>query len=155
MIDYQVKIFNEKNLKKKFTIYVLGIDIGGTNTNITVAGLEKTKPILLFSLNFESQKLNSLIPAINKTLSYTKKNFGITVKYSCIGAAGVVSPKNDFAKHTKLSWDVNSKEILKNTSLEKAFVINDFQGIGYAINILNKKTEDFLNELTSLEVTVE
>lgn len=147
MKDYEVKIFDEKNLKKIFSQYVLGIDIGGTYTNIAVAGLEKTKPILLFSLNFESQKLDSLIPAINETLSYTKKNFKINVKFCCIGAAGVISQKNDFAKLTKLAWDVNLKEILKKTSLKKALIINDFQAIGYAINLLDKKNKKDLSEI--------
>jgi glucokinase len=153
MLDYDLKIFDEKNFNKNFSKYVLGVDIGGTNTNIAVAGIEETKPILLFSLNFESQKLDSLIPALKETLNYAEKNFKIVVKFCCIGAAGVVSPNKDFAKHTKLSWDVNVEEILKKTSLEKTYIINDFQAIGYAVNLLDNKNQEDLFEIRSSKIT--
>ena len=153
MKEYELKIFNEKNLKKVYSEYLLGIDVGGTYTNIGVAGLEKNKPVLLFSLNFESQKLNSLIQVINKTLTYAKTNYNIDISFACIGAAGVISPKNDFAKLTKLPWDVDLKEILQETPLKKAFIINDFQAIGYAINLLDKNNKNDLIEIRLGEIS--
>ena len=60
-MEYIVKNFNEKMLKENFSSYVLGVDIGGTNTNLGIAGVKNSKPILLFSLNFKSKKLNSLV----------------------------------------------------------------------------------------------
>jgi len=141
MKDYEIKIFNENKLKNNFSKYLLGVDIGGTYTNIAVAGVEKNKPALLFSFNFESKKINSLIEPLDEILTFSKKNHNINIKYACIGAAGVVSSKNDFAKLTKLQWDVNVKEIIKKTTLKKAFIINDFQAIGYAINILDEKNQ--------------
>jgi len=141
MSDYKVKIFNKELLKNDFTKYVLGVDIGGTNTNIAVAGIKKNKPFLQFSLNFNSQKQESIIPAINETLSFAKDNYKINVKNSCIGAAGLVSSKNDSAILTNVSWNVKTKNIIEKTLLEKVFIINDFQAIGYGINLLDVKNK--------------
>lgn len=142
MINYNIKIFNERLIKKKFSFYVLGADIGGTNTNVGIAGIDNSKPVLLFSLNFKSQELDSLITVINETLAYAKENYNITIKSSCIGAAGVVSSNHDFAILTNVSWDVNVTDLLKKTSLKKIFIINDFQAIGYGINLLDPNNQN-------------
>ena len=40
-MKYYIKNFNEKLINKKFPYYVMGADIGGTNTNIGIAGVKK------------------------------------------------------------------------------------------------------------------
>ena len=39
-MDYVVKNLNEKILNEKFSNYVLGVDIGGTNTSLGIAGIK-------------------------------------------------------------------------------------------------------------------
>ena len=136
-MDYNVKNFNEKMLKERFPSYVLGADIGGTNTNLGIAGVKDSRAILLFSLNFKSNKLDSLNPAVETILTYAKNNYNIEVDFACIGAAGVVSPANDFAQLTNVSWNISSKELTEKTTLKSAFIINDFQSIGYGVNLLD------------------
>jgi len=132
-------------LKEKFPYYVLGIDIGGTNTNLGIAGIKDSKPILLFSQNYTSKKLDSLVPAIQNTLTYAKNNYKIEVDFACIGAAGVVSPFNDSAKLTNVHWNLSSKELINKTFLNSVYIINDFQTIGYGLNLLdpNNKNDIF------------
>ena len=60
MTDFSIKKFNEKMLQTKFPSYVLGVDIGGTNTNLVIAGVEQSRPVLLFSLNFKSKEQLSI-----------------------------------------------------------------------------------------------
>lgn len=133
---------DETILKEKYSSYVLGGDIGGTNTNLVVAGVKNSKPNLLFSLNIKSNNLDSLIPAIEKIITYARSNYGIELNIACIGAAGVVSPSNDFAQLTNVSWNVSTKELIDNTSLESVYVINDFQTIGYGLNLLDHNNEN-------------
>jgi len=114
-LNYTVKNYEKKINKDDFSSYVLGADIGGTNTNLGVAGIKNNRPTLLFSINFKSQELNSL------TL-----------------AAGVVSVNQNFADLTNVEWNVNTDELLQETTLQSAFIINDFQAIGYGINLLNQ-----------------
>jgi len=141
-MEYQVKKFNENMINKSYSSYVLGIDIGGTNTNMAIAGIKNNKPIFLFSLDYKSKNLNSLIPAVEHTITYSKENFKIKIDFACIGAAGVVSPDNKSVKLTNLNWNVSSEDLIKNTSLSSVFIINDFQAIGYGLNLLDLKNEN-------------
>ncbi|UCF49622.1 MAG: glucokinase [Thermoplasmatales archaeon] len=127
----------QKTQKKKFSYYVLGIDIGGTNTNLGIAGVENSKPFLLFTQNYKTIQLDSLVPAIQKTLAFAKNKYNIEVDFACIGAAGVVSPSCDSAELTNVEWNLCSKELINKTSLNKVTIINDFQTIGYGLNLLD------------------
>jgi glucokinase len=140
--DYDIKLIDRNSLDIDFSSYVMGVDIGGTYTNFGIAGINDKKPVLLFSIKFSSKELDSLSPAIVQALSYAKNEHNIDVYDACIGAAGIVSEKKDFSDLTNLNWNVNTKEIIKNTSLKNVFVINDFQAIGYGINSLDHYNKD-------------
>ena len=140
--DYETKLIDINSLNLDFSSYVLGVDIGGTYTNFGIAGIKNKKPILLFSLKFTSKELESLTPAIIQTLNYAKNEHNIDVYDACIGAAGVVSPTKNFADLTNVNWNVSTNEIIKNTSLKNAFIINDFQAIGYGINLLDHSNKN-------------
>lgn len=142
VLSYQIKCFVKEIKKIDFDSFVLGIDVGGTNTTIGVAGVKDKKTQLLFSLTYDSKQLNSMVPAINETLDYAKDKYDVEIDSACIAAAGAVSNNHDYVKLTNASWDISTNEILKNTLLKSAFIINDFQAIGYGINFLdynNKK----------------
>lgn len=141
-LNYAVKNFEKQINKDDFSRYVVGVDIGGTNTNLGIAGIQNTKTTLLFSLSFKSQELPSLIPAVNEILAYAKENYNIEAAAACVGAAGVVTSLNDFAKLTNVEWDVSTKELLRETSLHSAFIINDFQAVGYGINLLDPNNKN-------------
>ena len=136
MNNYKINNYKNKS-KKKYKEYVIGCDIGGTNTNIAVAGIQKMKPDLLFSLDFKTIKLKSIVPAINDTIKFANDHYKININSACIGAAGVISKSNNYAKLTNINWDVNKEEIIESTSLSKVKILNDFQIIGYGINLLN------------------
>ena len=46
MEKYKFKNFNEKTLQRSFSDYILGVDVGGTNTTFAVAGVKNNEPIL-------------------------------------------------------------------------------------------------------------
>ena len=142
MSEFTVKTYDETLLKSKYDSYVLGADIGGTNTNLAIAGIKGLKPQLLFSCHFKTQKLESVIPSINKTLEYAAEKHGITIEYACIGAAGVVNASKYFVKLTNASWNISKKEILEKTLLKNILLLNDFQIIGYGINLLNPNNQN-------------
>jgi glucokinase len=142
MMGFTIKNFNETMLKTKFSSYVMGIDIGGTNTNLAIAGIQNKRPILLFSLNFKSKELSSLSPAIKETINYAKEKQGIDIDNACIGASGVVSTSKDYAELTNVEWNVNIKDILEKTTLKTAHIINDFQTIGYGINLIDYREKN-------------
>ena len=59
---------------KNYSDFVLGADIGGTNSSFAVAGIIKSKDSqekveLLYSLHFQSQKVTSIVPIIKQIIS--------------------------------------------------------------------------------------
>lgn len=141
-MEYQTKYRKKTFNKKEYSYFVLGADIGGTNTNIGIFGIKKDKTEYLFSLHFQSRKLTSLIPAIKKTLEYSKNKHKITIKDACIAAAGVISMNRDICKITNLKWNINTNNIIKKTTLSRVFLINDFEAIGFGINLLDIKNKN-------------
>ena len=141
MINYNVRTFNENLFEKKYSSYILGADVGGTNTNIVVAGVKDSKPVLLFSLDFKSKEINSIVPAINQTISYGEKKYRIYTDFACIGLAGIATTNQDIFNLTNVNWTVNKNELIKKTALNNILFINDFQAIGYGYNLLDSNNQ--------------
>jgi len=145
MSSYEVKIFNEASEKIKYSSYVLGIDVGGTNTRFGIAEVKQTTPHLLYSLDYKTSDLPSFIPAICEVIEYSQEKYDITFDTAGIGVAGVVSPFHDYAHLTNAKLQIDRKDILHHTSLTKLILLNDFQTIGYGINCLDSKNpQDFI-----------
>lgn len=137
MMEYEKKVFTEEWSKEGFSDFVMGVDIGGTHTNIGIAGVNGRRPTLLFSLHFDSTAIDSLIPCVNETLGYAKTHHDITVQVACVAAAGIVSPAHDHVQLTNASWEVSKDELIRQTGLSSVFIMNDFQAIGYGVNLLD------------------
>ena len=133
------KIEYKKFNKRLYTSFILAGDIGGTNTNLGIFGVKNNFPTLLISFHFKSQQLKGLHSAINEILVYVQKNYGISITKACFGVAGVLSSNKENAKITNINWDVSKNVLLKKTKLKKILLINDFEAVGYGINMLAKK----------------
>jgi glucokinase len=137
MIEYQ-KIFHQTSQDSThYSDIVLGADIGGTQTTITLGGLYKHKVTQLLNFQFKSQDLDSIIPAIQETLTYAKKEYNLEITDACLAAAGIISQDKSHADLTNLSWNISTDEIQRQTHLQNILIINDFQAIGYGINLIN------------------
>ncbi|MBL7054517.1 glucokinase [Candidatus Woesearchaeota archaeon] len=136
----------EFSKKRNFKEFVLGGDIGGTNTSLVVAGVKNKKPELLFSLHYETKKLKNLQTAINHILNFAKEKYNIKIKKACLAVAGVIL-NNHYAELNNIRWNIDTKIILKKTGLKKITLINDFEAVAYAVNILSKKDLIRLNKI--------
>ena len=133
-----VKKEYKKFSRKSYNSFILGGDVGGTNTNIGVFGAKNT-PELLFSFHFRSKELKGIGEAVNYVLGQCRTAYGISINKACFGAAGQVSSKGNFVRITNLKWDISRNDLLRKTKLKKILLINDFEAIGYSVNILLKK----------------
>ena len=79
----KIRTYIDKINREDYESFVIGGDIGGTHTNLAVAGVKNEKTVVLFSTHFDSQKLDSLVPAIQETLEYGRKNYEIEVEKGC------------------------------------------------------------------------
>ncbi|MEA2037354.1 MAG: glucokinase [Nanoarchaeota archaeon] len=125
-----------KQKLRKHPKFILAGDVGGTNTTLGLFNIGKNKPRLLFLKKFKSNELKSITEAINEMLAYSKRN-KIKINTGCLGVAGPVSTNRDLCKLTYVKWKVDTKEIIRKTGL-KTFLVNDFEAIGYGVNLLKK-----------------
>jgi len=123
---------------KNFDSFILGADIGGTNTNLAIAGINKNKQKLVLSFDYKTKSLPNLESALNNCLETCKKNYNIEITKACLGIAGPVQ-KEVYCKPTFINWEVKLENILDKTPLEKVKLINDFVALGYSINVLPDK----------------
>ncbi|KYK27194.1 hypothetical protein AYK20_02945 [Thermoplasmatales archaeon SG8-52-1] len=143
-MNYTVRQFKENLVKTDFSSYVVGGDIGGTNTSIGVAGIKNSKPYLLFSLDFKSQELDSIVPVVLETLSYADENFNIKIDNACFGVAGAVDPNKDTIDLTNVKWNINKSRLSSDTGLKDIVIINDFQAVGYGFNLLDSSNKNHI-----------
>jgi len=114
--------------------FILTADIGGTNTNFAIFSKKK----LLVSLHFDSKEIKDFVRPVQQVLQYVNDRYNISISNACFAAAGPVE-KNSYCKITNLSWDIDTRRILKNTPLGSATIINDFLAVAYGIGTIEQK----------------
>ncbi len=125
---------------------ILGADIGGTNSNFGIFQVRDERPILLLSLHVKSKEIKEFPLAVNDLLSFVKQTYGITISHALFAAAGVVSPDKDYSKPTNLPIIIDAAEIKKATELTCVYVVNDFEVIGYGLDLIVPKDLVLVNK---------
>jgi glucokinase len=138
---YTTQYFKKNIDTIKYDDVVLGADVGGTTTNIAIAGIKKNVVDLLFSLDFETKKLPSFHQALQKTIDFAKEEYNLHLKKGCIGAAGIVSDDHSFVELTNISWNIDTKDLIQKTSMNSLYIFNDFQILGYGLNVVDISDE--------------
>ncbi len=136
---YELKRYKKGFKKSDFSSYVLGADVGGTATRFGLAGVQNTSVTLLLSLTFHSQQLPALLPALTETLKYIESTYQLTPDATCIAAPGVISADKTSAALPNITWDIDLSGLQEHTVLEDIALINDFQAVGYGLNLLNEE----------------
>lgn len=108
---------------------VLAVDIGGTNTNIGLCSVKGNKVVLHQKYRFESQKVK-FEDAVKQVLKDAK----VKISSACVAAAGVVSLDRKTCKPTKLKWNIDVRRLPF-----KCVLLNDFEALGYAVNVLQSR----------------
>jgi glucokinase len=119
---------------------LLAADIGGTNSNFGFFIIHNNSFTLLFSLHAKSQEIDSFIKLVQQIITYAHQRYRIAVINARFAAAGVVSQYHDYCKPTNLNFAIDLKNILSNTTLDCAVILNDFEIIGYGIGVINPKS---------------
>lgn len=119
---------------------ILGADIGGTNSNFGFFLQAGKKAKLLFSIHAKSQEVSDFSLLVKMVLDEVKKDYGITVNRALFGAAGVVTPKQDYSKPTNASFSIDAHAIEKIAGISCVHIVNDFEVIGYGLDQLDPKS---------------
>jgi len=118
---------------------VLCGDIGGTNANLCLAEIGD-RITLGHIQHLPTQEHRSFSDLVSSYLD-TCDEMPVS---ACFAVAGVVN--NQRVEMTNADLVVDAAEVVSQTSLEKVKVINDFDAVGYAINVLDSTDLIVLNE---------
>ncbi len=121
---------------------ILAGDIGGTKTLLQVAQVTGTignaQIHNLAERRFDSQAYDSFGQIMAEFMRQLRKSHpSTTVHSACIGVAGPV--KGDYAQVTNLPWELYADSLAQDFSIETVRLINDFQAVGYGIEMLSEK----------------
>ena len=134
-----IKKERRKFSKNSYTSFILGGDIGGTNTNLGLFGIKNKFPVLLVSFHFKSKQLKDLYSAIGFTIGVIKNYYKIKIAKCCLGIAGALSYRKDYVRLTNANLEFKKKIALRRLGLKKIILMNDFEAVGYGINVLSRK----------------
>src|SRR5229473_1057985 len=116
----EIKTFTEP-IPKNIECY-LGADIGGTNSRVGIFDIQDDKPHLLITMNTETQNIRDFTETMNDVIEYVYNMYGIIINHACIAAPGVATKTKDYASVHGL-FDIDSKDLLKKTSLKTAIIV--------------------------------
>jgi glucokinase len=121
---------------------ILGADIGGTNSNFGIFELTDNKLTLLFSLHAKSQQVDDFTQLCKQVQEFVASQYDMKIQAALFASAGVVSPDRDSSRPTNLSFEINAHAIKRATEIPCVYVVNDFEVIGYGINLID--TDDLV-----------
>lgn len=134
-------IILEKHTKKEFSDYSLTMDVGGTATLIGIVGINKDKSLeLAYSTTVWTKEIKSIYHFINQLIDFAHKEFKIKIHKTGISFAGPI--KNGKSKLTHADLKIDIEKLKKKCNLKKAILMNDFEALGYSINIFKEAKKE-------------
>ncbi|MFB6245420.1 MAG: glucokinase [Candidatus Nanohaloarchaea archaeon] len=112
-------------------------DIGGTNDDLAAVEVSEQGLEIVFKEDRSTRRHQDFSKVVNDFLEDLREDMEIEVDSACFAVAGPVENQRVEMPHTDLTIDADRLE--KETELEEVRVINDFDAIGYAVNILDGK----------------
>jgi glucokinase len=116
--------------------FLLGVDIGGTNSNF---GVFKDKKLLL-ALHYKSKEVKNFTWLFSQVTTHVKEKYGISIQAAGIAGPGIVRKRGTHLTTTNLSWGIDTKKLREKFPLRKVKLMNDYAAIAYGIDLLPKKS---------------
>jgi len=125
---------------------IVGVDIGGTNTDFGFFRVENNKPVLALSVHIKTKDVSDFTEVFSDVLGLVQTKYDISVQHACIGAPGARSAKKDWSSGGKTKLNIYAKEVKAATGLQTVIILNDFEVIGYGVDLLDPDKLIQLNE---------
>lgn len=125
---------------KNDVIKILAGDIGGTKTILQVLEYDNKRLLPVYEQRYESQQFDTFERILTRFYSDFDIPRGDIIS-ACVGVAGPVSQalSRTTSKVTNLPWKLDSADLEEQFSIRQFRLINDFQAVGYGVQLL---TED-------------
>ncbi len=137
MIELKERLYGKQVPRKSSAI--IGADIGGTNSNFGIFSMHNAKPELLVSLHVKSKEVKNFPELVKQVIDYVQAKYDLKIHHAIFACAGVVSPEKDFSKPTNLTIEIDAHAIKKITDLQCVYIVNDFEVIGYGLDLIDPK----------------
>ena len=123
---------------------ILAGDIGGTKTLLQLADIEVgSRYDVIFEKRYISADWDDLTPMVLDFMQAADRLNDVHVRAACFGIAGPVDGRN--ARTTNLPWKLNADAMQGDLGIAKVRLINDFQSVGYGIEVLADEDVVVLN----------
>lgn len=137
-MEKQVGISKENFKHSNYERYVIVGDVGGTNSHLAVMGARNGKQYdLIFKMSEPTHAITAFDDYLNNVLKEAKEEYNISISLACIGAAGPISRKRRYVKMTNVDLELNVSDLVKKTMLNKIILLNDFEAIGYGLDLMD------------------
>ena len=123
---------------------ILAGDIGGTKTILQLSEFSGGELLPIIEKRYESQHFDTFERVLTRFYSEHNLNHG-DIKSACVGVAGPVAQtassttSRTTSKVTNLPWKLDSAELEEQFSIKQFRLINDFQAVGYGVQLLTEK----------------
>ncbi|MGD8843026.1 MAG: glucokinase [Gammaproteobacteria bacterium] len=116
---------------------VLAGDIGGTKTLLQLADVVAGEYRLVHhEQRYTSAEWEGLSPMVLDFLAQARARGSTAPAAACFGIAGPVNGRK--ARTTNLPWRLDADDLQRELSIPRIRLINDFQSVGYGIEVLNE-----------------
>lgn len=127
---------------------VLAGDIGGTKTLLQLSQPTANGFDVIYEKRYPSGDYDNFSPLVQDFVEEAAKHTGAQASAACFGIAGPVSGRT--AVTTNLPWKLDADELETTLGIKHVRLINDFQSVGYGIEVL--KDEDIVTLQQGVEV---
>ena len=130
-----------KFLKTDYLYFVIVGRVTHSVADFAVMGVRSKKTFdIIIRDSLPSESLNGCYPELNELLKQANERYDIEISRCCICAAGPVSRRRTHIILSNEDIVIDAKKILDNSLLNKVILVNDFEAIGYGLDILDMKT---------------
>jgi glucokinase len=132
---------------KDYDKIVLSGDIGGTNANFCIAGIKKGIPHILLQGRESTGSVDDLSRLVNNFIAEAQAH-NFNPETACLAVAGPIETRKDYQKVQMTNTDllIDTRKLKRNTGLKDIMLMNDFDAVSYAINVLDRQDFIVLNK---------
>ncbi len=117
--------------------HILVADVGGTHTGVAIAAYRGDNKIEIVRYKtFRSKTIRSFAALYRDFLKKEAARLEPKVRKACIDFAGPIGADRSVAHLTNLKRGFTAEEVLNSTGIEELTLLNDFEAVGFGLEIL-------------------
>lgn len=126
--------------------HIMGCIVGKVDTTIGIFAVSNNKPTLVLEATTKTAEITNFTEFIAGFLADLELQKNIIIKQACFGVPGNPSAQQDFIQPFSVTFAVSAHELRKKTKLETIKVVNDFEVVGFGIDVINAENVICVNQ---------